>query len=87
MLRWLTGMSTSSELCSTKEMIERLKDVISLRTGDKKIFDKNVAYELGVTQSNLATMIKRDTPPLEQIILFCNKNWVDPLRITIKKNC
>lgn len=76
-----------SELCSTREMTERIKDVISKRVGNTKVFDWHVAVELEISAENLASMIKRDSPPLEQILLFCNKNWVDPLKVTIKKNC
>ena len=75
------------ELCSTREMIERLKDAISIRTGNRLVKDWHVADEIMISPANLATMIKRDSPPLREIILFCNKNWIDPLRIVIKKNC
>ncbi|MCX6076408.1 MAG: hypothetical protein NTW78_05905 [Campylobacterales bacterium] len=75
-----------NELCETREMVERIKDIISKRLGNIKVFDWHVADELGVSQMNLATMIKRDSPPLKEIMLFCNKNWVDPLRVVIKKH-
>jgi len=76
-----------NELCSTREMVERIKDIISRRIGRKKVFDWHVAVALDIGQSTLASMIKRDSPPLREILLFCSKELVDPLRITIKKNC
>lgn len=74
------------ELCSTKEMVERLKDVISRRMGNVKVYDWHVADELCITTASLATKIMRDSPPLAEILIFCNRNWIDPLKITIKKS-
>lgn len=76
-----------NELCSTREMVERLKDVISLRVGNRKVFDWHVADELGLEANNLSAMILRDSPPLEEILIFCNKRWVDPLKVVMKKSC
>jgi len=75
------------ELCSTREMIENIKDVLSLRLGERVVFDRDVAREIGVTEVNIATRIKRDSPPLKEILLFCAKWRVDVKSITIKKSC
>jgi len=73
-----------SELCDTKEMVERLKDVISKPLGEQKVYDKHVAWVLGVSQMNLATMKKRNAPPLEEILLFCSRCGLDPMKIVMK---
>ncbi len=38
-----------------------------------KIYDKDVAYALGITQMNFATIKRRNTTPYENILLFCKK--------------
>lgn len=73
-----------NELCDTKEMVERLKDTISIPLGERKVFDRHVAWVLGVTQENLATMKKRNSPPLKEILLFCNRCGLDPMKIVMK---
>ncbi len=68
-------------------MVENIKDIISFRRGEAKIFDKHVAYELDVSADYLSTCILRDKPPLKEILLFCARWRIDVKSITIKKNC
>ncbi|MCK9161823.1 MAG: helix-turn-helix transcriptional regulator [Arcobacter butzleri] len=63
------------------EIIERLKDIISRDYGNKKVFDKDVAKELDITQVNFATMKNRGKIPYDKILDFCAKkkisiNWL-----------
>ena len=74
-----------NELCSTREMVERLKDVISRRLGNVYVKDWHVADELRINSSVLSLKIKRDSPPFAEILIFCSRNWIDPLKITMKK--
>ncbi len=64
-----------------KAIIDKLKDVISERDLSKKIFDKDVASELGIPQTTFATMKKRNSIPYEEILQFCAQkkisvNWL-----------
>lgn len=64
-----------------KVVIDKLKDVISERNLSKKIFDKDVANELGIPQTTFATMKKRNSIPYEEILQFCahkkiSVNWL-----------
>ena len=62
-------------------VIDKLKDVISERTLSKKIFDKDVANELGIPQATFATMKKRNSIPYKEVLEFCavkkiSVNWL-----------
>lgn len=63
------------------EIIEKLKDIISKDYNNKKVFDKDVANELNITQVNFATMKNRGKIPYDKILDFCAKkkisiNWL-----------
>jgi len=38
-----------------------------------KVYDKDVANALGITQVNFATMKRRNSTPYESILRFCKK--------------
>jgi len=54
-----------------REVVESIKDIISEERGDQRVFDKDVAEALGITQGQLATNINRNKTPLEVILDFC----------------
>jgi len=63
------------------EIIEKIKDVISIKKIGGKIFDKDVAMELGIPQTSFATMKKRNSIPYEELMQFCASkklsiNWL-----------
>ena len=63
------------------EIIEKLKDVISTKKIGGKVFDKDVAMELGIPQASFATMKKRNSIPYEELLRFCARkklsiNWL-----------
>jgi len=63
------------------EIIERLKDVLSTDGIKGKIFDKDVADALNLTQANFATMKNRSKIPFSNILDFCaikkiSINWL-----------
>ncbi len=63
------------------EIIEKLKDVISTKKIGGKVFDKDVAMELGIPQTSFATMKKRGSIPYEELMQFCASkklsiNWL-----------
>lgn len=63
------------------DIVENIKDIISSEIPGKKIFDKDVAELLEVTQMNFATMKKRDKVPFNELLDFCAKrtisiNWL-----------
>lgn len=63
------------------EIIEKLKDVISTKKIGGKVFDKDVAMELGIAQTSFATMKKRGSIPYKELMEFCatkklSINWL-----------
>ena len=63
------------------EIIEKLKDVISTKKIGGKVFDKDVAAELGIPQTTFATMKKRNSIPYEELMNYCaakklSINWL-----------
>ncbi len=68
-------------MLNMKEIIEKLKDVISETKIGGKVFDKDVATALGIPQATFATMKKRNSIPYEEILAFCalkkiSANWL-----------
>ena len=64
-----------------KIYIEKLKDIISSDGKNGKVYDKDVADALDMTQINFATMKKRDKIPFDRILDFCaikkiSINWL-----------
>ena len=45
------------------EIVEEIKSIVSADFVTKKIFDKDIADVLGITQMNFATMKKRNKIP------------------------
>ena len=43
---------------------------------NRKIYDKDVAKALGITQVNFATIKKRNSTPYENVIMFCKREGV-----------
>jgi len=63
------------------EIIEKLKDILSQDGKEGKIFDKDVAGALDLSQVNFATMKNRGKIPFSNILDFCAKkkisiNWL-----------
>ncbi len=63
------------------EIIEKVKDIISKDIKGGKVFDKDVAKELGISQATFATMKKRGAIPYKELMEFCARrkisiNWL-----------
>jgi len=63
------------------EVIEKLKDILSTKKIGGKVYDKDVAAELGIAQATFATMKKRGSIPYREIMEFCARkkisiNWL-----------
>jgi len=63
------------------EIVEEIKDIVSIDLPNQKIFDKDIANLLGISQMNFATMKKRDRIPFQELLDFCAKkaisiNWL-----------
>jgi len=63
------------------EIIEKIKDIISTESQSGKVFDKDVAAELGISQATFATMKKRGAVPYRELMEFCARrkisiNWL-----------
>jgi DNA-binding Xre family transcriptional regulator len=66
---------------SFSDIVEEIKSIVSNDFNGKKIFDKDVAEVLGITQMNFATMKKRDKIPFTELLDFCASrsisiNWL-----------
>ncbi len=64
-----------------KEILNRIKDILSDEIKDRKIFDKDVAEALNLNQVTLATMKSRNKMPYKEILEFCalrkiSINWL-----------
>lgn len=62
-------------------IVEEIKSIVSNDYKPKKVFDKDVAEVLGITQMNFATMKKRNKIPFNELLDFCAKrtisiNWL-----------
>ncbi|WP_457749218.1 LexA family transcriptional regulator [Sulfurimonas sp.] len=63
------------------DIVEEIKSIISDEFAPKKVFDKDVASVLGISQMNFATMKKRNKIPFNELLDFCAKrsisiNWL-----------
>ena len=66
---------------SLSEIVEEIKSIVSSDFNGKKIFDKDVADILGISQMNFATMKKREKIPYAELMDFCatksiSINWL-----------
>lgn len=64
-----------------ESILEKLKDILSVELGNKRVFDKDVAPYLHMSKENLAVHKKRNVIPYEAIAYFCAKrnisiNWI-----------
>lgn len=63
------------------EVVEEIKNIISAEFSNKRVFDKDVADVLGISQMNFATMKKRNKIPFDELLDFCavksiSINWI-----------
>lgn len=63
------------------DIVEEIKSIVSAEHRGKKIYDKDVADILGISQMNFATMKKRNKIPFNELLDFCalksiSINWM-----------
>ncbi len=68
-------------MLDVSEIIEKLKDILSADGKNGKVFDKDVANSLELSQANFATMKNRGKIPFSNVLNFCAKkkisiNWL-----------
>jgi len=66
---------------SFTNIVEEIKSIVSPEFSPRKVFDKDVAEILGISQMNFATMKKRDKIPFNELLDFCARktisiNWM-----------
>jgi len=66
---------------SFTEIVEEIKSIVSSEFKPKKVFDKDIADVLGISQMNFATMKKRNKIPFNELLDFCARktisiNWM-----------
>lgn len=64
-----------------KEVIERIKDLISLEVGERRVLDAMVANALKMSPENLANHKRKNVVPLQKVAVFCARrkvsiNWM-----------
>jgi len=64
-----------------KDLLPKIKDIISKELGDRKVYDKDVALALDINQPTFTTMKNRGKIPYHEILDFCAKrkisiNWL-----------
>jgi hypothetical protein len=64
-----------------KEILFRVKDILSSEVGNRKVFDRDVADALSLNHLTLATMKSRNKIPYQELLDFCAKrkisiNWL-----------
>ncbi len=64
-----------------KDLLPKIKDIISKELGDRKVYDKDVALALDINQPTFTTMKNRGKIPYSEILDFCAKrkisiNWL-----------
>ena len=70
-----------------KEILPKIKDIISKELGNRKVYDKDVALALEINQPTFTTMKNRGKIPYHEILDFCAKrkisiNWLFYNQIT-----
>ncbi|MDK9694726.1 MAG: helix-turn-helix domain-containing protein [Sulfurimonas sp.] len=63
------------------DIVEEIKSIVSTEFNGKKMYDKDVADILGISQMNFATMKKRNKVPFGELLDFCaiksiSINWL-----------
>ena len=66
---------------SFHDIVEEIKSILSSDFSPKKVFDKDVAESIGISQMNFATMKKRNKIPFSELLDFCARksisiNWL-----------
>jgi len=59
-----------------RTIIDYLKEYIALHEGKTKVYDKDVAALLGISQARFATIKKRNATPYAALLYFCKRNNV-----------
>lgn len=76
------------DFVTVEELIERIKDRLSKRVGERYVFDHDVATALGVKAQILANAKYRNsnTNILEPVLKYCVREGIDPIALLIKPN-
>jgi len=75
-------MKAADEFVSNTEVIKRIKDILSTKIGDKKVFDKDVAEFIGISWKTLASVKRREYPIFYRVILkMCARTGLDPMKL------
>jgi hypothetical protein len=76
------------DFVNVEELIERIKDKLSRRVGERCVFDHDVAIALGIKRRLLANAKHRNnnTKLLEPVLKYCMKEEIDPIALLIKPN-
>lgn len=78
---------TTHDFVTVGELVERIKDRLSKRVGERCVFDHDVATALGITKGTLSSAKFRNTKArlLEPILKYCMREGIDPIALLIKE--
>jgi hypothetical protein len=75
-------MKAVDEFVSTNEIVERIKDAISTKVGNKKVFDQDVADLLNIPRKSFGCVKKRGYPIFYlEVIKLCYRTGLDPMKL------
>ena len=61
------------------DILDKLKNILKTDSKTKKVFDKELAEALDLTQANFATMKNRGKIPYTNILNFCAKRKISEI--------
>lgn len=75
-------MKAVDEFATSNEIVERIKDIISTKLGDKKVFDNDVADLLNIPRKTFGCIKKRGSPVFYmEVIKMCRRTGLDPMKL------
>lgn len=75
-------MKAVDEFATAKDIVERIKDVISTKVGDRKVFDKDVADLLNIPRKSFGCVKKRGYPMFYiEVMKLCARTGLDPMKL------
>ena len=70
---------------NVNEIIERMKDFISIKHGNKKVYDKDIAQYLKICPKKLSSYKKTNKVPYEELLFFCHREEITFESIVMKE--
>jgi hypothetical protein len=69
-----------NEFVNTEIIIDRIAAILEPHS-QERVYDKEVSAVLRIHPVTLAAKKKRNSPPIKEILLFCHRTGLDPMKI------